>query len=402
MRIGSNSEDTKFKVFIELVQLLYSKSLYQPALHFFPALIFFLIVYDYANKLYLNLWIISLLLINVVRIIDIKVTQNKFKHPDDFKKMRSRFACGVSLVAIIYCIGIMLFYPELPKLNQLALICLITAIIPSGLVSFVSDKLTYYAFVIPLFLPVIILNLAEADKFHFFIGMSAVIYFFIIRSLFNWNYNNLNETIYQRMVNIDLVASLSETNDRLEKLSFVDELTQLANRRHFDISIEKELSRANRMNSLLTLIIIDIDFFKQFNDTYGHLKGDECLKLIAQTIKEISQRPADLVARYGGEEICVILPDTDSAGAGLIANKIKMSIDNLNIQHATSSVKPYVTVSMGIATYLPVSKLTDKQLIDKADKALYKAKERGRNNICFAHQNILSEDKIENDEKINN
>jgi len=185
MRIDSYPEDTKFKGFVELVQLLYSKSSYRPTLHFFPALIFFLIVYDYANKLYLNLWIISLLLINVVRIIDIKVTQNKFKHPGDFKKMRNRFACGVSLVAIIYCIGIMLFYPELPKLNQLALICLITAIVPSGLVSFVSDKLTYYSFVIPLFLPVIILNFAEADNFHIFIGMSAVIYFFIIRLLFN-------------------------------------------------------------------------------------------------------------------------------------------------------------------------------------------------------------------------
>jgi len=204
------------------------------------------------------------------------------------------------------------------------------------------------------------------------------------------------------MVNIDLVTSLSKTNDRLEKLSSVDELTQLANRRHFDISLKKELSRANRMNSLLSLIIIDIDSFKQFNDTYGHLKGDECLKLIAQTIKENSQRPADLVARYGGEEICVILPDTDSEGAGLIANKIKMAIDNLNIQHATSSIKPYITVSMGIATYFPGSGLTDKQLIDKADKALYKAKGKGRNNICFAHQNILSEDKIENEEKINN
>ena len=183
---------------------------------------------------------------------------------------------------------------------------------------------------------------------------------------------------------MELVESLSESNKNLEQLSTIDELTQIANRRQFEWTLTREVSRARRTNLPLSLIMVDIDHFKQYNDAYGHLKGDECLQLISQTIQEKTQRPGDLVARYGGEEICIILPETNIDGALNFANTIHTAILNLKIKHAESTDTPFVTVSMGVATLNPESRMLEKDLIEKADNALYQAKDMGRNRICVA------------------
>lgn len=177
----------------------------------------------------------------------------------------------------------------------------------------------------------------------------------------------------------EMQKQLEKTNAELERLSSLDSLTQLANRRIFDTTLEQEIETANRENNPLTLILIDIDFFKLFNDTYGHLKGDGCLTRVAEALKKIATRPADLVARYGGEEFAVIAPSTDEAGAMKLANNLNQAISSLKIEHGPSSVSEHVSISLGVYSCIPDSKSSSACFIKCADKALYFAKENGRN-----------------------
>jgi diguanylate cyclase (GGDEF)-like protein/PAS domain S-box-containing protein len=176
-------------------------------------------------------------------------------------------------------------------------------------------------------------------------------------------------------------AALQAANQELQSLSRVDSLTQVANRRYFDEHLDQEWNRLIREKLPLSLIFCDVDFFKLYNDTYGHQAGDECLCTVAQCLHEIAKRPRDLVARYGGEEFAVILPNTPQAGAIIVAQRIQAGIKALDIDHKTSKVNQQVTLSMGIATIIPIPNLLPTQLTAAADHALYKAKSNGRN--CF-------------------
>nr|WP_315988196.1 diguanylate cyclase [Desulforamulus aquiferis] len=162
---------------------------------------------------------------------------------------------------------------------------------------------------------------------------------------------------------------LADSNKRLRNLSTIDGLTSIANRRHFDYYIDSEWSRAIRDASWISVIMIDIDYFKNYNDTYGHQTGDACLKAVAKELSDNVKRPGDLVARYGGEEFVVVLPDTDLAGATKVAENLRACIEKLAIPHATSSVSQVVTVSLGVATTIPTRQSLSSSLVSQADKA---------------------------------
>ena len=166
---------------------------------------------------------------------------------------------------------------------------------------------------------------------------------------------------------------------KLEEMAVTDGLTGLYNRRYFNDQLESEWRRCNRSGEPLSLIMLDIDFFKPFNDTYGHLVGDECLKSVAGTIRRSLLRGSDLPARYGGEEFCVLLPNTHLTGADTIARRICANIEHLGIPHNASGISRWVTLSGGIAACIPSVTDNPKHLIEQADKALYRAKASGRN-----------------------
>jgi len=176
-------------------------------------------------------------------------------------------------------------------------------------------------------------------------------------------------------------VQLKRYQDFLETLSMTDGLTGIANRRRFDEYLELEWHRCMRSLSPLSLILMDIDFFKAFNDNYGHLAGDDCLRNLAQCLAESLRRATDLVARYGGEEFACVLPATDAKEALTIANHIREKVHNLNILHAYSSAADCVTFSMGVATLIPKRRQPASVLISNADKLLYTAKKNGRNQI---------------------
>ena len=183
----------------------------------------------------------------------------------------------------------------------------------------------------------------------------------------------------------ELYQQLEAANQKLQQLASIDGLTQIPNRRSFDEVLEREWQRLERERAPLSLILCDIDFFKNYNDTYGHQSGDECLKEVAQILYQVAQRPGDLVARYGGEEFALVLPHTDIAGAICIAEIILSSIRSKGLIHKSSQISSYLTLSLGIATIIPQASGSAKFLIAKADEALYRAKETGRNRYVIYH-----------------
>jgi len=177
---------------------------------------------------------------------------------------------------------------------------------------------------------------------------------------------------------------LLELNEKLHRFATIDRLTQVANRYCFDRYLDHEWHRLIRYQRPLSLIFCDIDFFKQYNDKYGHPAGDKCLQKVAQAIRGAVKRSTDLVARYGGEEFVVVLPGTDLSGAIKVASTIRSAAEQLRIPHSQSSVSEYVTLSLGQSSMIPNQASSPEQLLAEADAKLYEAKQSGRNCVKYS------------------
>ena len=186
-----------------------------------------------------------------------------------------------------------------------------------------------------------------------------------------------------RTINEELEEKVAQRTFDLHRLATVDELTQLVNRRQFNNLLEQEWRRGLRRQQPLSLILCDIDCFKNYNDTYGHLAGDDCLRFVARVLQSSVKRGREVAARYGGEEFAIILPEADSVEASKVAALIRNSVHNLKIPHKNSSSCNYVTLSMGIATVIPSYINSYEQLIKASDEALYEAKNRGRDRFIL-------------------
>lgn len=194
-----------------------------------------------------------------------------------------------------------------------------------------------------------------------------------------------------------LTQQLEELNQMLQRLSSLDGLTGIANRRHFDLILKQEWRRALRDATPLSLILIDVDFFKAYNDTYGHQMGDDCLKRVANSLKDVLKRPTDLIARYGGEEFVVLLPKTDVGGAIALAEEMRAGVEALGIAHARSQATDRVTISLGVATVTPNPDSSHAELIAEADHALYQAKQEGRNRVKSSSSIVIQDKSLVNE-----
>jgi diguanylate cyclase (GGDEF)-like protein len=174
-------------------------------------------------------------------------------------------------------------------------------------------------------------------------------------------------------------AELLSANKKLDEVAYFDVLTQITNRRGYEDMLARLWKDHERRLANMSVLLMDIDFFKKYNDNYGHIKGDECLRQVAQTLKEELKRPIDVLARYGGEEFVVLLPDTDINGAKLVGERLIKALEKANILHEFSDAQPFVSISIGAAQ--TGSAKTTVSLLEAADAALYKAKEAGRNRI---------------------
>ncbi|RON52250.1 diguanylate cyclase response regulator [Pseudomonas frederiksbergensis] len=190
----------------------------------------------------------------------------------------------------------------------------------------------------------------------------------------------INPVIVKARVRTHLTLKLQ--SDLLRTMALMDGLTGVANRRKFDEDISADWRVCLREQKPLSLILADVDFFKRYNDRYGHQAGDGCLRAVAQALAETVRRPYDLVARYGGEEFACVLPNTDLSGAVEIATRMQAGVRALDIEHSASDVDRVVTISLGVATLTPSADLEFQALIEAADKQLYEAKSAGRGRVC--------------------
>ena len=176
--------------------------------------------------------------------------------------------------------------------------------------------------------------------------------------------------------------ALKINTDLLEALALIDGLTGIPNRRRFDEALDTEWKRALRCGTPLAVIMADVDYFKAYNDLYGHGAGDDCLKAVSQALSAALTRPADIMARYGGEEVVAVMPDTDAAGAALLAQRWRDQVAALALPHVHSRVAAHVTVSVGYASLMPTAEHSPGTLQELADRMLYRAKQLGRDQIC--------------------
>lgn len=197
------------------------------------------------------------------------------------------------------------------------------------------------------------------------------------------HYVGIQKDVSLRVRAVDQIVryqeQLTKANRALRQLAVHDELTRLYNRRHFGDSYTREWRRSSRERRSLAILMFDIDHFKEYNDTYGHIEGDKCLRAVAEALRSTMRRPADMVARYGGEEFVVMAPGLGTRRALMLAESIRRTVGGLGLEHRGSHVAPVVTVSAGVASVVPSSSFRPDQLLDMADKMLYRAKRQGRN-----------------------
>jgi len=187
-----------------------------------------------------------------------------------------------------------------------------------------------------------------------------------------------------------MYGALARTASHLDEQAHIDGLTGIANRRRFDEYGARVIGTADRRGTPLSALMVDIDFFKAYNDTFGHLAGDDCLRHIAHIIRAQVPRPGDLVARYGGEEFVIVLVDTNAEGAVIVAERIRSAVEAARIPHAASTGLPYVTVSIGAGEFRPGEGETHETVVGRADDALYRAKKDGRNRVAAAPESTLA------------
>jgi diguanylate cyclase (GGDEF)-like protein len=209
----------------------------------------------------------------------------------------------------------------------------------------------------------------------FVVAMGLVLY--LVQHMFRNIHTN-------QMVLEDTTHQLKKANTDLERSSYTDSLTGIHNRRYFNVVFTRELKRAKRSGHYLTFMMLDIDHFKRYNDTYGHLEGDNTLKAVTSAISEMLKRPTDFLFRLGGEEFGVLISETDPKNSEMMAEKIRRTVEELGIEHSGNDATNVVTVSIGLTTIIPSVNLSEEVIMSEADVNLYKAKENGRNQVAVS------------------
>ncbi|WP_367607013.1 GGDEF domain-containing protein [Legionella sp. W05-934-2] len=332
------------------------------------------------SKVYLYIWLSLLYVFSTIRY----VISAKGEQVDDFDRLRFYFvlfAINIFINGLIWGGLYPFYFSQMSVYQQFFIILIMVAGITISILSLSASKLCFYLFAIPIVMPLWLLSLMGETVDHLFFSVGLTMYIFIVGYLFHTNHHRLVSNINLLAQQDQLIHDLRLMNERLGVASMTDSLTRLANRGYFNEQLSKDWMRSKRARLPISLLIIDIDFFKEYNDHYGHVKGDAVLKAIADILKDVVVRDTDLSARYGGDELAVILYNTDLEGAQWVAAQIIEEVQRRAIYHEQSPYKQ-MTVSIGIASILPSLNNDQQLLLIQADRALYDAKANGRN--CYS------------------
>ena len=268
--------------------------------------------------------------------------------------------------------------------DPLALVVTITAVqamVMGGVMTLGVFLPAFLTFAIPAILPMTVALCLNGDAHGMIMAIYSVIFLMLMISIAAYFRRSLRRIWQLTYEKEDLVGALTAAHDRLAILAETDGLTGLANRRSFDEVLETEFLRLRRSGAPLSLILVDVDGFKAFNDTYGHVAGDECLRQVAAVLLSFLHRAPDYAARYGGEEFAGLLPETDHQGAIAVAERIRTHVAGLNIPHRASAAGSHVTVSLGVVTVNCAAAGSPRDVVLLADVQLYRAKSEGRNRV---------------------
>jgi diguanylate cyclase (GGDEF)-like protein len=380
------------------------------------AAIIFLVYWNLSIKCSITIWFGIYLLIYLLRIFTVK-KYNSSQHDKRNYILIMRFhIISSAVVGLLWsAISIYLFYIY-NTFESLYILLVLGGLVAGAVATNIILMSVYYSFVLPATLPIIIFLLTHNSNQ---LNMSGIILslfvIFITSSAYRLNklvsdslsyqfenlqllddleqekiqvtrlYTNLESDLAKRKKAEKLLILEKEKAEELARslltISTLDGLTGIPNRRHFDSILAKEWNRASRSKTAISLIMSDIDYFKPYNDHYGHQKGDNCLMQVANLLQELARRDDDMAARYGGEEFAVILPTTTIDNAKEIAEQMRLAILELCIPHKHSLTDNIVTVSFGVATVIPKREQPSNILVSFADKALYKAKQQGHNRV---------------------
>ncbi len=341
-------------------------------------IVFFLWFHLVNQHISLLIWLGLIITLSIVRLLMGKTFKPKQQYTQvELTSWANRHVFFSTFISTIWGLSGLVFFPA--DLSHLVLMILVLfSVLLASIPTLAASRIAYYFQVLVTLLPITILLFLSSDEGHSLVAGAIII--LSVTLILASNY------IYQ------LLFELQETQLKLQGLADTDQLTQIANRRHFDRKFKVEWRRAMRERTPISMLLIDVDFFKKYNDTYGHQAGDDCLKQIADTMASITHRPADLASRYGGEEFSILLPVTKQADAVMLAERLRRKIEGLQMEHSRTDIG-VVTVSIGVSCCEPAWDFTGKtpddeqkvifpaMLLTAADNALYVSKERGRNQV---------------------
>jgi diguanylate cyclase (GGDEF)-like protein len=285
---------------------------------------------------------------------------------------------------IIWGLAAFIIFPGGHPMLISLFVLVIASLSAATTISHSSLRLGAAAWSVPALLLFAVRSARDGGEFAYTLSLLIVLYLLTILTFSLKHHASTASSIALKYENLDLLKELQTANEALRRWSAIDGLTGLANRRSFDETVEREWRRAMRDLRPVSMIMLDIDHFKLYNDNYGHQDGDDCLRRVASAITERVKRPADLAARFGGDEVVIVLPDSTLEGAADIAERIRRSVKALGIPHAHSSSGEMVTISVGVASIVPKSGTAPSQLIKLVDTALYSAKHSGRDRVMVA------------------
>lgn len=291
------------------------------------------------------------------------------------------------LVSSLWGLTAVLFIPAGDVVYNMIVVVWMIGLSASAVSAYSAYMKAMLAFFLPVMFPAIIHLFVLGGQFNTAVAVACCIYVVAVLRAMMPISREMTRAISANFRLEDEIRERKIIEEKLREMSQQDGLTGLSNRHHFDEIIEAEWRRALRESGPLSLILMDIDYFKPFRDTYGHVEGDRCLREIGDIIQHVVRRSGDFPARYGGEELAIILPNTDLASAERIAETIRKSVQDLGIDHRGTEIKDcnVVTISAGVATIIPSRDTTPEQFIHTTDKAMYLAKEQCRNQVVTAN-----------------
>ncbi len=344
-------------------------------------LILIVVLWEAAETLSLLVWLLLIIVITAARFFSLRAFRDAARGAQfNQDTWRRYFVIGACAAGLVWgAAGVFLFPPDSFP-HQVFLAFVLGGMVAGAIPLLSSVKHAYPCFAIPVVLPISVQMLAIGDPVHLIMGLMTVIFgvaMLASSAQVQRIFAESNKLRHQ-------LSSSMEAGQALEKLARLDALTGIPNRRLFEEELEKEWARAERDNSSLSVITADVDYFKEYNDRYGHPAGDRCLIQVAQTMESALLRPGDTVARIGGEEFAFLLPQTTMSGAESVAQLISKRIIALRLAHEGAPATGQVTLSFGIASSDESSITSAAELLRASDMALYDAKRRGRNQISTA------------------